>query len=105
MDVSSEGAGEVCAPGVSVGQLIRNNQRRCGILIACDCANMPEDADGIKQSGAYEVFEARICSYLVLEAFSKDHPLKRRRIIFLKCKGQRHAFNLIQCLSMILWSL
>lgn len=73
--MGSGGAGEVCALGARAGQLIDDNQRRCGILIACDCVNMPEDADGIKQSGAYEVFEAHICSYLVREAFSKDHPL------------------------------
>lgn len=66
--------------------------------------NEPEDADRIKQSDAYVGFEAHISSYLVLDAFGKDHPLKQR-ITFLKWKGLSHVFNLFQCPSGILWSL
>lgn len=90
--------------GVILGQLIHNNWHHWRTLVACDCVKMPEDAGGIKQSGAYEVFESH-SSCLVLEAFSKDHPLKRRRIVFLKCKRPRHVFNLVQRLSVILWNL
>lgn len=58
-----------------LGQLMHDSQHHRYILVACDCVNMPEDAGDIKQSDAYEVFESH-SSYLVLEAFSKVHPLK-----------------------------
>ena len=88
-----------------MGQLAHDSCRCCSVFIACDCVNTCEDADGTKQSGAYEVVEAHICSHFVLEAFSKSHLLNQQRIIFLKFKGPSPVFNLAQCPSMILCSL